>query len=191
MNNREYFNNIAYKWDEMAVHNEAKLRLIIQLSEISQNASILDVGTGTGVLIRHLLEKSPDKIVAVDIADKMIEIAQSKYNDQRVDFRAADIFEIDEESSFDRIFLYSVYPHFEDKAAIFSHLKKLLKSGGRIIIAHSESKEKINEIHSKNSSVKEHVLPSGEVTASIMADYFEVDMVIDNEEMYFIAGIKR
>lgn len=188
MNDREFFNSLASKWDEICNHDELKIRKIIELSKVEKGCKVLDVGTGTGVLVKYLLELLPETIKAVDLSENMIEIAKGKYNDERVEFVAGDIMEF-HEGNFDYIFLYSVYPHFTDKEKLFSHLYKLLNENGKIIIAHSESKEKINNIHKKSDSVKDHLLPEGKVTANIMSRYFQIDKIIDDEEMYFVSGI--
>ncbi|MBU5485140.1 class I SAM-dependent methyltransferase [Clostridium sp. MSJ-11] len=190
MNDREFFNNLASKWDEICNHDDKKLREIINLSNIRENSKILDVGTGTGVLVKYLLECSPIVIKAVDLSENMIEVAKSKYNNDNVEFIVSDIMDF-HEGEFEYIFLYSVYPHFIDKDKLFLHLHKLLNINGKIVIAHSESKERINNIHKKNDSVKDHMLPSVEVTSNIMSKYFEVEKSIDNEDMYYISAVKR
>ncbi|RKD22182.1 demethylmenaquinone methyltransferase / 2-methoxy-6-polyprenyl-1,4-benzoquinol methylase [Caminicella sporogenes DSM 14501] len=191
MNNREFFNKVAFKWDEMCIHDDKKIKKIIELSNIRENSKILDVGTGTGVLIKYLIEKNPLKVVAVDIAEKMIEVAKSKYEDKRIQFIVSDIMDYKENKDFEYIFIYSAYPHFKDKNKLFRHLYDLISVGGKIIIAHSESKEKINEIHSKNENVKDDKLPPVDVTAGIMSKYFKVEIAIDNDEMYYISGVKK
>jgi len=190
MNNKEFFNQVAFKWDQMCHHSEEKLRKIIEWSSVEKNATILDVGTGTGVLIPHLLETSPAKIVALDIAENMIAVAKQKYQDDRVEFVVSDIFEY-HQKSFDYIFLYSVYPHFEDKDALFMHLSKLMKKDATLVIAHSESKEKINARHAESEAVRGHLLLPVEVTSRIMAKYFMICKKVDNQEMYYIKGTKK
>ena len=143
MDNREYFNSLAFKWDKICFHDEEKLKKIVTLAAVKNNSLILDVGTGTGVLVKYLLATSPLKIVAVDYAENMIKVAKSKYkNEARVEFKVADIFEF-KQKGFDYIFMYSVYPHFKDKAKLFSHLASF-KQGRQTCYCHSESKEIIN-----------------------------------------------
>ena len=190
MDNKEFFNKVAFQWDKMCKHNDVKLRRIIELSSITSNARILDVGTGTGILINYLLEKYPLKITAIDISENMIAVAKEKYNDKRVEFIVKDVLEF-KEIGYDYIFIYSAYPHFNDKEALFKHLLGRLNDGGKIIIAHSESKEKINQVHSKNHRIKEDLLPAAEVTIKVMSKYFRIDKVVDNEEMYYISGIRK
>jgi ubiquinone/menaquinone biosynthesis C-methylase UbiE len=190
MNNREFFNRVAFKWDQMCNHNVEKLRKIIDLTSVKSNSKILDVGTGTGVLIKYLLETSPSKIVGVDIAENMIKVAKQKYKNDSVEFIVSDILEYNQKG-FDYVFLYSVYPHFADKDALFMQLSKLMKKDGKIVIAHSESKEKINARHAESEAVKNHVLPSAEVTSKLMSKYFTINNKIDNGEMYYIMGVKN
>jgi len=61
MNNKEYFNNIAKDWDNISYHDEIKLKKIMQLSNIKEKSKILDIGSGTGVMIKHLLNTNPSK----------------------------------------------------------------------------------------------------------------------------------
>lgn len=190
MDIREFFNSLADKWDEMCRHDDDKLKKIIEFASVKEGSKILDVGTGTGILISYLLEKSPKKITAVDIADNMIAVAKSKYKDKHVEFVAEDIMKYNEQG-YDYIFLYSVYPHFSDKETLFYHLSELMNVGGKLIIAHSESKEKINEVHKGSKHVCNDMLPSGEETANVMSKYLKISTVIDSDEMYYVSGVKE
>ncbi len=189
MDNREFFNNLASQWDEMCHHEVKKLEKIMELSKIKDSSKIIDIGTGTGVMLEYLLQTNPSKITAIDISENMIAVAKSKYKDNRISFVNDDILKF-KETGYDYAILYSVYPHFEDKEALFTQISNLLNKDGKIIIAHSQSKEKINSVHSRNESVKNHVLPAIEITSKIMSKYFNVNTMIDNDEMYFINGVK-
>ncbi|WBW96809.1 class I SAM-dependent methyltransferase [Oceanirhabdus sp. W0125-5] len=190
MNDRDFFNSVAAKWDEMCTHDENKIKEILELSEIHIGAKILDIATGTGVLVKYLLNKSPKIIKAVDISENMIEVAKEKYDDTRVEFIVSDVMEYNE-NEFDYVFIYSAYPHFKDKQKLFDHIFNLMNENGKLVIAHSDSKEKINAIHSNTESVKEHKLAPVKETAELMSNYFKVDIMVDNNEMYYISGIKK
>lgn len=190
MDNREFFNSLAYKWDEICNHDDKKIREILELSNVEKNSKILDIGTGTGILISYLLEKSPSKLVGVDISENMIEVARKKYKDEDVKFIVSDIMNFNEDK-YDYIFIYSAYPHFKDKEKLFEHLSKLLNENGKVIIAHSQSRDEINHVHSKSDIVKEDILLSVEDNSKIINKYLKIEKTIDNSEMYYIEAIKN
>ena len=188
MDNREFFNNLAYKWDEICHHDDKKIRKLLDLAEIKDNSKILDIGTGTGILISYLLEKSPSKLVGVDISENMIEVAMKKYKDKNVKFIVSDIMDFNEDK-YDYIFIYSAYPHFKEKEKLFEHLLKLLNNNGKVIIAHSQSRDEINHVHSKSDVVKDDVLLPIEDNVKIINKYLKANKTVDNSEMYYIEAI--
>lgn len=190
MDNREFFNKLAYKWDEMCHHDDKKIREILALTEVKENSKILDIGTGTGILISYLLEKSPSKLVGLDISEKMIEVAKKKYEGKNVKFIVSDIMNFNEDK-YDYIFIYSAYPHFKDKEKLFEHLSSLLNENGKVVIAHSQSRDEINNVHSKSDVVKEDVLLPIEDNIKIINKYLITGKTVDNYEMYYIEAMKK
>ncbi|SHE98186.1 class I SAM-dependent DNA methyltransferase [Caloramator proteoclasticus] len=188
MNQREFFNRLAPIWDEITKHDEKKIDKILKLIDIKDNLNILDVGCGTGILESFLLKYNPNSITAVDISEKMIDVAKSKYNYSKINFIAQDIME--HKGLYDLIIIYSAYPHFSDKNALINHLSNMLNKGGKLVVAHSDSREKINSVHSRHQEVKEDRLPPAIETANIFSKYLYVNLVIDNDEMYIVSGIK-
>ena len=68
-----FFDTMAERWDAVCVHDPGKIRTILDRTNLRQNARILDVGCGTGILESYLLPYEPRQIVAIDIAGQMIE----------------------------------------------------------------------------------------------------------------------
>ncbi len=190
MNNREFFNGLAYKWDDMCHHDDKKIRKILDLADIKKESKILDIGTGTGILISYLLEKLPSKLVGLDISENMIEVAKEKYKGKNVEFVVSDIMEFND-YGYDYIFIYSAYPHFKEKEKLFEHLSKLLNPRGKVIIAHSQSRDEINHVHSTSEVVKDDILLSTDENVKVINRYLVTEKTIDNEEMYYIEAIKK
>lgn len=190
MNDRVYFNSVANKWDSMHSFDEEKIKEILDISNIKEEAKILDVATGTGVLIKYLLEKMPRKIIAVDMAEKMIEVAKKKYSNKEVEFKAIDVMDYTEDG-FDYIFLYSAYPHFKDKNRLINHLSSMLNKGGKLVIAHSNSREEINRIHKGKEEFKDAILMPIKDTVKVIEKYLDIDTYVDNSEMYYISAVRR
>lgn len=187
---RDYFNSLAENWDNMCSHDPDKLRTIVTLAGISQGSKVLDIACGTGVLFEELLRCNPAQIVGIDISDKMIAEAKKKYSDPRLTFFAEDLFSF-EEQGFDVAMIYSAYPHFEDKKRLCNHVCSLLKQGGRLLIAHSQSKEAINGRHSGSAKDVSSCLQGTKIEKQHFIDCFDMDIEVDTEAFYILSGTKR
>lgn len=195
MTQKEFFNSMAEKWDDICQHDTDKIKRILNLLNIQNGAKVLDVGTGTGILLPFLTEQVGDRgnITAIDVSDKMLQVAQQKYKYDNVTFVCGDVLEDRlPNESFDCVICYSVFPHFPDKQAAINAIAKYLKVGGKLAIGHSQSREAINRLH-KNASeaVAEDILPA----IDVIKHYFEssglqTSIEIDNKEMFLIVGCK-
>ncbi len=69
---REAFNRLAGEWDERALSSRTKSRYLLSFLTIPSSSTVLDVGSGTGILIPFLREKmgSSGLIVELDVALK-------------------------------------------------------------------------------------------------------------------------
>lgn len=193
---REYFNKRAKDWDIECEHDQNKVKHIIDMIDINPYDQVLDVGTGTGVLIPHIIQSFNDKghVIGIDISENMLEVAKSKWDSNQVTYYHGDVLEINWNKKFDTIICYSMFPHFkENKLKAIKHLSHLLNKGGKLCIAHSQSREEINRLHLKaGEEVKYDRLPE----MSIMQMMFKKNdlnpiKVVDNESFYVIIGIKQ
>lgn len=197
MDKMAFFDDLADHWDAEEVADiDKRLEKVVSLSRIVEGESVLDVGTGTGVLIPHLLRAigPSGNIVAIDISSEMLEKARGKRYRNNVRFVLASI----ENSGlpnecFDKIFCNAVYPHFENKQKALSELKRILQDGGALIISHPIGREKVNSIHRKSSSVvAEDRVPSAAKMREILGEAgFERVSVIDEPEFYFAFALKH
>lgn len=193
---REYFNSRALDWDNTCVHDESKVAYIVSLLKVKASDRILDVGTGTGVLIPHLLKYLGDHghITAVDVSEKMLEVAKSKYRGKNISYEQGDVLEMPMDEKFDLIICYSMFPHFkENKLKAISTLSQLLKKDGKLCISHSQSREAINSLHQKAGDVvKNDRLPKMDILKQAFLDQgLNPECVIDNEDYFVILGKKE
>ena len=191
----EYFNERANNWDEHIIHDPEKLEQISAELEIKTGYEILDVGTGTGVMIPYLQEKigNSGKIIALDVSDKMIEISRKKFPQTKypnVDFLIQDVHEYNSEKKFDIILCYSCFPHFMKQSELVYKLVKKLKMGGKLMIAHSQSRDAINSLHGAcEGVVSEHRLPPIREISKMMRDSgLQIVKSLDNQEIFYIMG---
>jgi ubiquinone/menaquinone biosynthesis C-methylase UbiE len=158
MNHRQFFDRIATEWDELEVEETyTRLREIVGGLGIEPGSTVLDVGTGTGVLVPLLLEATDGKgqIVALDFSGQMLRRAQAKGHPvayvqgdaQRLPFPA---------ESFDWVICNAVFPHFPDQRRALSEASRVLRQGGQLVICHTASRQTINEMHHSVGGVVAH-----------------------------------
>ncbi len=186
---------MAKEWDLICKHDTNKIKHIINLLNIEKGSKVLDVGTGTGILIPYLREKIGEqgKIIAIDFSDKMLEIAKKKYPNDNVSFICGDILETSLPIEyFESIICYSVFPHLSNKQLAIKTIVKYLKKDGKFTICHSQSRREINNFHKK---VSKAVSKDQLEKMNVIKEYLEnlglkTTTEIDNDEMFVIIAKK-
>ena len=187
-----FFDLLADSWDSGMVKYQWKIDKILGVAEVMQGKTVLDVACGTGVLISDYLSRNVKKCVAVDISERMVEIAKNKFSQyDNVDFLCADAEQYEFSENFDCVVIYNAFPHFADRERLFENLSKCLETGGRITVAHGMSRESLMNHHSGIAEKVSTVLPEAENLAEIMKAYFDVDTVISTDELYIVSGINK
>lgn len=186
-----FFNEKAGIWDEITIHNMEKVEYITKKLDIHGDERILDVGTGTGIMI-PFYEKylSNGSVVAVDYSEKMIEMARSKYPEgehPKVSYLVSDLYDLDFNSDFDLVVCYSCFPHFVDQPLAIDICSRALKEGGRLAVAHSDSAKKINSVHMEGGvEISNDFLPSMERLKKMMTDRGLMVKFERDDDTYFI-----
>lgn len=188
----DYFNKIAPNWDK---HNATipadKINYILDIAGISAGDSILDAGTGTGVLLPFLSSRQQHlgTLHAVDSSSAMLEIAHRKNAHLLPSpvFILADIENDIIYERFNHIMLYCVFPHLHKPIETLLHLyKNNLQPGGSITIAHPTSRHTVNSIH-HNCPIKSHKLkPAETVTSQLTCCGMNISYTEDSDECYII-----
>ena len=183
----EFFNRWAEVWDEDMVINEDIIRIILDSGQVSEGKKVLDVACGTGVLIPFYHERKVESVTGIDIAPRMIEIARSKFSDR---FICDNAVTYDYEDKYDSIVIYNAFPHFADPDKLISHLCEYLDDKGTLTVAHSMSRERINEHHDNVMNVS-RLLPDLDEMSILFGRYLKVTDMLSDEKMYLISGIKH
>ena len=191
---RAYFNQKAGSWDETTAEKDtAKLDRMAKRLKIKPGSIVLDVGTGTGVFIPFLLRKVGEdgRIIALDIAERMLGRARAKGFNGNIDYLCAGVTNIPLRNEiFDVIVCYSSFPHFQDKSRALTEMSRVIKEGGRLLICHTSSRAKINEIHRQIPAVENDIIPDEGEMQSLLSLTGFVDIKIDDSESYLASARK-
>jgi ubiquinone/menaquinone biosynthesis C-methylase UbiE len=148
---QEYFDQLAPTWDKELTSERLKcLGNIIKELGIRPGYHVLDIGSGTGVLLPFLIAELGDegKIVALDFSAEMLDQAQAKNFPPIVGFAQADVLAIPlADSSVDLAICNSAFPHFNDKGKALKEIARVLKNNGRLVVCHTMSRETLNRLH--------------------------------------------
>jgi ubiquinone/menaquinone biosynthesis C-methylase UbiE len=192
---RAYFNERADIWDETIAEKDAKkLERMARRLNLQSGATVLDVGTGTGVFLPFLLRVvgRSGRIVALDFAERMLRKARAKGFDRDIAYLQAEVSHIPvRPESFDAIVCYSSFPHFPDKVKALGELRRVIKNGGKLLICHTSSRTQINAIHRQILAVENDMLPDkGEMQRILAAAGFTGIRIEDRSDSYLVSAEK-
>lgn len=108
-------------------------RQVIQLARLTNNASLLDLGTGTGDLARESVLQFPQaKVTAADFTLEMMRVGQKT---SPLNFSAADALRLPfSDSTFDAVVSGFLMRNVIDLQKALDEQYRVLKNGGRIVI---------------------------------------------------------
>jgi ubiquinone/menaquinone biosynthesis C-methylase UbiE len=176
---------------------ETKVRLPSLVNELNirPGATILDIGSGTGILLPllHKATNGEGKIVSLDIAEEMLKQARNNGHNGDVDYIHADVAAIPFSSdTFDLVICYSCFPHFSDKTKALAEITRVLRKGGRLAICHTASRREINELHHSIGGVVKHdtIPDEAKMVALLEASGLKPIEIVDERHRYLVTASK-
>lgn len=192
---RAFFDSVAADWDHRGPADiDERLARVVALAEIRPGMLALDVGTGTGALVPHLVRSvgAAGNVVAIDISNQMLRVARSKISTSNVRFLLTSLEALrEDEAPFDRVMCNAVFPHFQNKGRALAKAFRLLAPDGRLVLSHPVGREAVNRIHAQSDVMARDVLP-GEVEIQEMLSRagFEPCLMIDEPAFHFVSARK-
>jgi ubiquinone/menaquinone biosynthesis C-methylase UbiE len=152
------YNRIASFYDLFGILMASRARLrAIDLAAIQNGERILEVALGTGLSFVEILRRNPlGQVEGIDVSMRMLE--KTKKRVARTGSRNYTLFLCDcrhlpfEDGTFDIVmnqYLLDILP-VEDFVPILSEFKRVLKDGGRIVLANTTKGEKwVNTLYER------------------------------------------
>ncbi|NOY09477.1 MAG: class I SAM-dependent methyltransferase [Spirochaetes bacterium] len=118
------------------IQDKYELKILRNISSIGEIENALEIGCGNGTGTK-LIKKyfSPDNIIAIDLDEKMVKIAQNRNKDNSITFRVMNASKLDfPDNHFDAVFDFGIIHHIPNWKDSIQELKRVLKPNGEIII---------------------------------------------------------
>ena len=184
-----FFDNLAEGWDAEQIPKDAIIEKILDNGGVESHKDILDIACGTGTLFPFYFKRDVASVVGIDISPEMVKIAKGKFPETEIICGDAEEYRFNKK--FDVIMIYNAFPHFPNPEKLIKNLSGHLKENGRFTIAHSMSRAEIQSRHQKRAAKVSLELPTVEVLAEMLGPYFNIDVIISDNEMYQVSGIKK
>ena len=115
-------------------------KIVLPLLENQPELKILEVGCGTGQLIKEISDSYPKvHYLGIDVAQNMIEIAARDNSAENVCFKHCPVEEFKSEEIYDLILCTHAFPYFPNKSEIMKKMAGLCRGGGKVILANSST----------------------------------------------------
>ena len=180
-----FFDRLAVDWNNHPEEYD-KREQILSLAGFAAGSVIADIGCGCGVMLEHLLKSNPREIIAIDISGEMLRYAKKSYNNPCIIYRHENFLR-SELPVLDAAIIYNAYPHFLNKQAFVEKAAQSIRKDGFLVIAHGGGKDIINGSHSgERVSALSVSLDNAEKEAEKFKPFFQAEVLIDNNDIYFI-----
>jgi ubiquinone/menaquinone biosynthesis C-methylase UbiE len=166
-----------------------RLEKIVAHGKITRGDIVLDVGSGTGILIPIIKKYKPGCIHACDLSGRMLE--QLRKNYPYVKTIMADVRDLNlPGGSIDVAFINACYPNIVDKTGALSNLSRMMKAEGRIVISHPLGKAFILSLKEIVSFPLDEFPKEPEVGALLKPFGLKIETFIDEPELYILVATK-
>lgn len=167
-----------------------RLEKIVEHGKISRGDTVLDVGSGTGILIPLIKKYEPRWIYACDLSAAMLDQLNSKeYPD--VETIVADVRDLRlPAGSIDVVFINACYGNIVDKPGAFSNLSRMMTPQGRMVISHPLGKSFIRSMRERASFPLDAFPEKLEAERLFRPFGFEIETFIDEPSLYLLVALK-
>ncbi len=159
------------------------------IGEVRDGAVVLDVGSGTGIMVPLIRKYEPARIYACDLSSAML--GQLSKNYTYAETILGDVRDLElPDGSLDVVFVNACYPNIVDKATAFSNISRMLRPGGRLVISHPLGKSFIEVIKKGTPFPLDDFPERADAEALLRAFGFAIEDFFDEPELYLLVAKK-
>ncbi|MBL0732091.1 MAG: class I SAM-dependent methyltransferase [Desulfosarcina sp.] len=188
---REFFDKITHVFDPPLPEGvPERLDQIVADAEIKRGDCILDVGSGTGILLPLIHKYKPGKIVACDLSEEMLE-SLKKQHPYAITIKS-DVRDLTlPDDSIDVVFVNACYSNLVDKKGFLINIGRMMKAGGRMVISHPMGRGFIDLLREKSPFPLDDFPYESEAKNMLAPQGLNVSKYIDRKDLYILVAIKE
>lgn len=143
--NYNVWEKLAHKYNRLWVQKyslgptrrEVK-KIVIPILAENPEIKILEIGCGTGQLIKEISDKFKNVFyLGIDVAKNMVERAKTAVSGENIEFKTVAVEKFDTNERFDLIICTHAFPYFPQKELIIKKMCRFCNKGAKIIIANA------------------------------------------------------
>ena len=192
-----FFQERSGRWLDSSFSAEelSRLEALLVPVGLKKRQIVLEPGCGGGRLTSWLVEQVGEAghVIACDLSERLIEGAKRRVCAKNVRWVCGPVEALDlREETLDRIICFQSFPHFEDGSKILRLFFQWTRPGGKLLIFHLISRERVNEIHANmGGAVANDLLPSAKEMKDLLkaAGWREIT-VSDRTDAYVALAAK-
>ena len=124
----------SYDGGIMGKASQRFYNLLVREVELQSGMAVLDIGCGTGTILKRLSDKADITGYGTDISERMITEAKKKCPQMKFFISSCDKLPF-EDKTFDVLTACMAYHHFDNKEGFAAEAARVLKPGGILYIA--------------------------------------------------------
>ena len=144
MSSKDYFDDVARRWDEMrgSFFSETVREVALASAQLAPGELAADLGAGTGFMTEALVRRRL-KVIAVDQSEAMLEVLREKLSGAgEVECRVGEAERLPiPEAWVDHVFANMYLHHVERPAEAIREMARILKPGGKATITDLDEHE--------------------------------------------------
>ncbi len=197
MPNKEIWDSYAGWYEKLLAQKFAlgpSRKLILKnLTDIPENAKILDVGCAIGQLCREIKNLHPcAEVTGIDPAEKMIERARTFNENSEIRYFATELEKLAENEKFDIIVSTNAFPYVLDKKYFLKCVREHLNPGGRLLILFANNNNLYDFIwlvFVKFTTSKAEYLSNKKMSRLLTESNFKIKSIQRIETAFFIPSV--
>ncbi|CAM9365919.1 unnamed protein product, partial [Hapterophycus canaliculatus] len=142
------------------------MEAVVERSEVGGDSRVMDVGAGTGILLRFLQGAGvkQERVVGVDLSSAMVDVASKRY--PGATFVQADFLDYCKDHAtscsegFSHVFFNGCLHNFLEPGEALAGAALLLEKGGKIIISHPKGAANVDMQRRSNPILVPNRLPT-------------------------------